>query len=81
MAAQMTTEEVWRIFEGASGCPRERYRLEKVEGGWVIRWADRASMPMGMAPWVVTDGGEAFRVGFPNSLKPVLAELAERRNP
>ena len=43
----------------------------------MFRWADRANMPMGMAPWVVTDDGKAMRVGIPLSLKTVLAEIAE----
>ena len=77
----MIEEEVWRVFERASGHHREKFRLERVEGGWVVRWADRASTPMGMAPWVVTDGGEAMRVGYPLSLKTVLAEIARRRTP
>ena len=75
----MIEEEVWRDFERASGHHREKFRLERVEGGWVVRWADRASTPMGMAPWVVTDGGEAMRVGYPLSLKTVLAEVARKR--
>ena len=75
----MIEEEVWRVFERASGHHREKFRLERVEGGWVVRWADRASTPMGMAPWVVTDGGEAMRVGYPRSLKTVLAEVARKR--
>ena len=58
----MIEEEVWRVFERASGHHREKFRLERVEGGWVVRWADRASTPMGMAPWVVTDGGEAIAI-------------------
>ena len=65
----------------ASGDRREKFLLERVEGGWVVRWADRASTPMGMAPWVVTDGGEAMRVGYPLSLKTVLAEVARKRAP
>lgn len=75
----MIEEEVWRVFERASGHHCEKFRLERVEGGWVVRWADRASTPMGMAPWVVTDGGEAMRVGYPLSLKTVLAEVARKR--
>ena len=47
----------------------------------MVRWADRASTPMGMAPWVIADDGEAMRVGYPLSLKTVLAEIARRRTP
>ena len=59
-----TENDAWEAFAKACGC-------------WVFRWADRANMPMGMAPWVVTDDGKAMRVGIPLSLKTVLAEIAE----
>ena len=75
----MIEEEVWRVFERASGHHREKFRLERGEGGWGVRGADRASTPMGVAPWGVTDGGEAMRVGYPLSLKTVLAEVARKR--
>lgn len=81
MRAHKIEEEAWRVFERASGHDREKFRLERVEGGWVVRWADHASTPMGMAPWVIADDGEAMRVGYPLSLKTVLAEVARRRTP
>jgi len=79
VTARMSEEEAWRVFERASGHCREKFNLERVEGGWVVRWAERATTPMGMAPWVVADGGKATRVGYPLSLKTVLVEIARNR--
>ena len=81
MTEHNTMEEVWRILEEASGYPRERFSLERIEGGWLMRWADRASTPIGMTPWVVTDGGEALCIGSPILLESVLADVARARTP
>ena len=79
-----TENDAWEVFVKAydplnpgSHDPRDTFRIERETGCWVFRRADRANMPMGMAPWVVTDEGKAMRVGIPLSLKTVLAEIAE----
>lgn len=76
-----TENDAWEAFAKACGSSNHRahdlFKIERQTGCWVFRWADRTNMPMGMAPWVVTDDGKAMRVGIPLSLKTVLAEIAE----
>ena len=76
--AQLPKDNAWEAFEKASGKLRDAYKMERSKNCWIIRKFDKNSIAMGEAPWVVTDSGEAIRVGYPLSLETVLAEVARR---
>ena len=71
---KLTENEAWGLFEKTSGKSRELYNIERVKNCWVIRMSDKNNIPMGAAPWVVTDDGKVFRVGYPLSLEKVIAD-------
>ncbi len=79
-----TENDAWEVFVKAydplnpgSHDPRDTFRIERETGCWVFRWADRATTPVGMTPFIVTDDGKVMTVGSPSLMKPMLAEIAE----
>ena len=76
-----TENDAWETFARAYGSSNHRahdlFKIERQTGCWVFRWADRATTPVGMTPFIVTDDGKVMTVGSPSLMKPMLAEIAE----
>ena len=49
-------------LKGSAAQDPTRYAGHRFDAGWVFSWAAEGQVPMGTAPWIVTDAGTALRV-------------------
>lgn len=75
----MTEEEARSILadRNSPAAEPDRFRAERVNGGWAFRWADPdGPTPFGVRTWVVTDSGTADRVKLGENAQRAVDRLA-----
>ncbi len=81
MTSGKITEPEARRLLAHLGSPAQdcaRYGAHRYDVGWIFSWAMAdQEMPMGEAPWVVTDSGVAARVPIGRDSRRFLEETSE----
>ena len=63
-------------LKGSAAQDTARYAGHRFSNGWVFSWASNDEMPLGTAPWIVTDAGTALRVPVGRNAVEFLDETA-----
>lgn len=77
---KITEPEARRLLAhmGSPAQDSAKYGAHRYDVGWVFSWgAADQEMPMGEAPWVVTDSGVAARVPIGSDSRRFLGETSE----
>ena len=80
---QLPEPEARRILAhlGSPAQDASKYQAHRYDVGWIFSWAVTAGeLPMGEAPWIVTDAGVAKRVPISWDSLAFLRKTAEDRS-
>lgn len=73
--SEETARRILREVRSQAASP-EKFRAERLAGGWAFRWADKSmKTPFGARTWVVTDSGSADMVDLGENAAAALVRL------